>query len=70
MKIYDKKLKTCVDVSRKKCLSYECYSPHLYQHRSYNDSEGSMISQDKFYSCSHRNYHGCPENPKTKEGVE
>jgi len=57
-----KKIK--VDVSAKQCPSYTCFAPHQYQHRSYNQSEGSMTMTDTFYSCSHRNYHGCPDNPK------
>jgi len=59
--------RVCVDVSRKGCKNYACYSPHRYQHRSYNGTEGSMTSTDKHYSCSYRNYHGCPENPKNKK---
>jgi hypothetical protein len=50
-----------VDVSEAECPYYTCFSPHIYQHRSYNNGEGSMTSNDKFYSCSHRNYHGCPD---------
>jgi hypothetical protein len=53
--------KVKVAVSEKNCPTYVCFSPHIYQHRSYNQTEGSMTSEDDFYSCSHRNYHGCPE---------
>ena len=48
-----------VEVSEEDCPLYECFSPHKYQHRSYNRTEGSM-TDDTYYSCSHRNYHGCP----------
>jgi len=53
-----KKIK--VEVSDSNCPSYICFSPHKYQHRSYNHTEGSMTSVDNYYSCSYRNYHGCP----------
>jgi len=66
MKIYDKKLKANVSVSSSECISYKCYSPHKYQHRSYNETEGSMTSTDKHFSCSNRNYNGCPEKPVRK----
>jgi len=59
-----KKIK--VAVSQKECGSFQCFSPHKYQHRSYNETEGSMTNSDNHYSCSHRNYHGCPESPKLK----
>lgn len=56
-----------VDVSYYNCEEFECFSPSRYQHRSYNGTEGSMTSTDKYYSCSHRNYHGCPDHPKRME---
>jgi len=55
-----------VDVSSKDCPSYTCFSPHKFQHRSYNNAEGSMTNSDNYYSCSYRNYYGCPDN-KTKK---
>ena len=60
-----KKIK--VDVSQRGCAGFQCFSPHKYQHRSYNGTEGSMTRSDKDYSCSHRNYHGCPEEPKKNQ---
>jgi len=55
-----------VDVSNKECINYECLVLHKYQHRSYNETEGSMINSDKYYSCATRNYHGCPEIKELK----
>ena len=59
IKLDGKKIK--VDVSDIDCPTYTCFSPHKYQHRNYNQTEGSMTSEDKYYTCSHRNYHGCPD---------
>ena len=56
-----------VDVSYENCAEYSCFSPQKYQHRSYNDTEGSITNSDKHYSCSHRNYHGCPDTPFLKK---
>jgi hypothetical protein len=67
MNIRDRNLKADVCVSSKECLMFECYAPHKYQHRSYNETEGSMTSTDKHFSCSTRNYHGCPEHPKLRK---
>lgn len=64
MEIKDKKLKAVVNVSEKECPLYTCYSPHKYRHQSV---KSNTSYQDDFYSCSHRNYHGCPENPIRKE---
>ncbi len=50
-----------VDVSNEQCELYSCFSPHKYQHRQYNETEGSMTNSDNYYSCSYRNYYGCPE---------
>ncbi len=52
-----------VDVCCTDCPYYKCFSPHKYQHRSYNATEGSMTYVDEHYSCSYRNYHGCPDKP-------
>jgi hypothetical protein len=65
IKSKNKKIK--VDVSEKNCPLYACFSPHHYQHRIYNSREGSMICSDKHYSCSYRNYHGCPDVRVRKE---
>jgi hypothetical protein len=65
VKSENKKIK--VDVSEKNCPLYACFSPHHYQHRSYNLREGSMTWVDKYYSCSYRNYHGCPDVKIRKE---
>lgn len=61
------KKETKVDVSEKDCPTYVCFSPHQYQHRGYNSTEGSMTSVDDFMSCSYRNYHGCPDVKIRKE---
>lgn len=50
-----------VDVSEENCAIYRCFSPHKYQHREHSMDGSVKIIQDKFYSCSFRNYHGCPE---------
>jgi len=55
-----------VNVSRTNCKNFKCFVPHKYQHRNYNGTEGSMIRSDTYYSCSNRNYHGCPDNPELK----
>jgi hypothetical protein len=53
------------DVSEADCKKYECLSPHKYTHYV-GSVHGNSIDTDKYYSCSHRNYHGCPVSPKFK----
>lgn len=60
--------KITVDVSESDCPFYTCFSPHKYQHRTYNKTEGSMTSTDNYFSCSHRNDHGCPEKKLKRKG--
>lgn len=56
-----------VDVSREECRYFQCLSPHKFQHYGKTIDGKSNNSQDKHYSCSHRNYHGCPDNPKKNQ---
>jgi len=63
--ISGKKIK--VDVSQKECKNFQCLSPHKYQHYGTTIDGKSNNTQDTFYSCSHRNYHGCPDEPKIIE---
>ena len=62
IKYYGKRIQ--VDVSQKECVYYQCFSPHKYTHYGQTIDGKSNNNQDKGYSCSHRNYHGCPDNPK------
>jgi len=64
-KVNNKKIE--VEVSRPTCAQYECFSPSKFNHygKSIDGSQSSW--QDKFYSCLHRNYHGCPDEPKIME---
>lgn len=63
IKIKRNKKTIVVDVSSKDCYKYRCFSPHKYTHygKTINGTENNY--QDDYYSCSHRNYHGCPDNP-------
>jgi hypothetical protein len=49
-----------VEVLRKECQKYKCFSPQYWitQSIDYNHTQ-----VDKYYSCSNRNYHGCPDKP-------
>ncbi len=53
-----------VDVSREECKNFECFSPHRYQHFGQTIDGKSNNYTDKNYTCSHRNYNGCPDKPK------
>jgi len=65
MIIKHKKIKC--DVSKEHCYKLTCYSPHKYTHYSTTIDNKNTSNQDKYYSCSHRNYHGCPDNPEIKK---
>lgn len=56
-----------VHVSSINCSKYTCFSPHKYQHKNKTIDRKSNNWQDNYFSCSHRNYHGCPDKPKLKE---
>ena len=56
-----------VEVANINCYKFLCFSPHRFVHQQRSISGESMNYQDKNYSCSHRNYHGCPDNPKLKD---
>ena len=56
-----------VDVSNSNCHKYKCFSPHKYTHTGQTIDGKQNNRTDKYYSCSHRNYHGCPDSPKLKE---
>jgi len=51
------------DVSKEECKNFKCFSPHKYIHQQKSIDGKDSSRQDKYYSCSHRNYHGCPKNP-------
>lgn len=55
-----------IDVSREECKNFQCFSPHKYTHHRTTIDGKSNNWQDEEYSCSHRNYHGCPDIPKRK----
>lgn len=55
-----------VYVSEKNCINYTCFSPHQYEHYGTTIDGEKNNWVDKHYSCSHRNYHGCPEIRKEK----
>ena len=55
-----------VDVSGSDCYRYRCFSPHKYTHYGKTMDNKENIHQDDYYSCSHRNYHGCPDKPVVK----
>ena len=55
-----------VDVFSAECLNYQCFSPHKYSHQGRTIDGKDNSWADKHFSCSHRNYHGCPDNPKLK----
>lgn len=67
VQIKREKKKIKVEVSERDCPLYACFSPHHYQHLNYNPRTGSVTYADDFYSCSHRNYHGCPDVKIKKE---
>lgn len=50
------------DVSNENCKSKSCLSPHKYIHKNKTIDGTLSTYQDDFYSCSTRNYHGCPSN--------
>lgn len=54
-----KKLFEC-DVADKKCKLKKCFSPQKYLHYRQSIDGKSYAERDNYYSCSHRNYHGCP----------
>jgi len=58
-KYWDKLIE--VDVSNKLCPDYSCFSPQKFTHQNKTIDGGTSTYQDNFYSCSHRNYHGCPD---------
>lgn len=56
-----------VSVAEKNCPKYSCFSPHYYIHKGKTIDGKSNDWTDKQLSCSHRNFHGCPDYPKKKE---
>jgi hypothetical protein len=65
---YDGKTIT-VSVSKKECKNYTCFVPHKFEHYGRTIDGESNNYTDKFYSCANRNYHGCPDMPKSKKEV-
>lgn len=55
-----KKIIQC-EVVGEECISKICLSPHKYIHNNKTIDGTNSTYQDKFYSCSTRNYHGCPK---------
>ena len=53
-----------VDCSDKNCAKRECFSPHKYVHRNMTVDREVNTWEDNFYSCSYRNYRGCPDKYK------
>lgn len=49
------------DVSDKECVKRPCFAPHRYTHYGRSIAGEDCSYQDKNYSCSTRNYHGCPD---------
>ena len=62
----DNKIKK-VSVSSLYCPTYKCFSPHYYNHKSRSIDGKAKYWQNKELSCSHRDFHGCPDYPKRKE---
>jgi len=59
-----------VNVAEKDCFKYECFSPHKFIHQSKSIDGIKKSWQDEYYSCSYRNYNGCPKIPKLKAEFE
>ncbi len=55
-----------VDVKNDNCKKYKCFSPHKYTHQQRTIDGKPNNWTDRHYSCSYRNYHGCPDKPKIK----
>ena len=54
------------DVANLECKNYECLHVGKWLHQN-KGMEGSQSSyRDDYYSCLHRNYHGCPDEPKKR----
>ena len=51
------------DVASLECKNYECLHVGKWLHQNIMDE---TIYRDDYYSCLHRNYHGCPEEPKKR----
>ena len=62
---WGKKIK--VDVNEANCFKYKCFAPHKYRHQQRTIDGQDSGHQDKDYSCSNRNYHGCPDTKEIKE---
>ena len=56
-----------IDVSDVNCTEYACFSPHYYTHKSKSIDGKSQDWQNQKLSCSHRDFHGCPEHPKRRD---
>ncbi len=59
-----------VDVRSDDCNLYSCFAPHRYQHKGYTINGKQNNWTDRHYSCSYRNYHGCPDKPKLKKELK
>jgi len=56
-----------VSVSYPDCPEYQCFSPHKYEHKGTTIDEKQNNWTDKNYSCSYKNYNGCPDKPRKKD---
>lgn len=54
------------DVANFECKNYDCLhvGKWLHQNKSMDGMQSSY--RDNYYSCLHRNYHGCPDEPKVR----
>lgn len=50
------------DVANPECKGYKCLHIGKWLHQSKNIDGVQSSYRDNFYSCLHRNYHGCPDN--------
>jgi hypothetical protein len=71
-KEYSDKLKKVVDknvmcdVAKFECKNYDCLHVGKWRHQNKSIDGAQSSYYDNFYSCLHRNYHGCPGEPKLK----
>lgn len=49
-----------VDVSDRCCPKRPCFGWHKWQVRSTTCSGSKSAGSQSYWSCPHRNYHGCP----------
>ena len=57
-----------VDVSYPCCPEYRCFSPHKYEHKGTTIDDKAHDWTAGHYTCSHRYFHGCPDEPERMGG--